>query len=101
MRKDKNKRSVAPSSLTRDFEILNTHGIHARPAALLVKTAAKFACEISVEKDGIVVSAKSIMGLLTLEGHQGAFLKVTAAGTDAKEALDAIEKLMKEDVPED
>ncbi len=66
---------------------------HARPAALLVKTASRFGCDISIEKEGTVVSAKSIMGLLTLEGYQGSVLSFTAVGADAEEALDAIQEL--------
>ena len=75
------------------FEIRNKLGMHARPAALFVKTAALYACSITVEKDGIEVSGKSIMGLLTIEGHQGATLRITAAGEDAEEALKALAEL--------
>jgi len=80
--------------LSREMEILNKFGIHARPAALFVKTAAQFACDITVENSGTSVSGKSIMGLLTLEGHEGSVLRVTARGSDAKEALDALENLV-------
>ena len=80
--------------LMREMEILNRFGIHARPAALFVKTAAQFVCDITVENSGTSVSGKSIMGLLTLEGHEGSVLRVTARGADAKEALDALEDLV-------
>jgi phosphocarrier protein len=66
-----------------------------------VKTAGRFACDILVEKDGSVVSAKSIMGLLTLEGSRGAVLKITATGVDAEAALDALEDLVKQKFFED
>ncbi|MBN1269025.1 MAG: HPr family phosphocarrier protein [Kiritimatiellae bacterium] len=78
----------------REYEIRNKFGIHARPAALFVKTAAKYRSEITVEKDGMKVSGKSIMGLLTIEGYQGAVLRVTATGPDAREALEALGELV-------
>ena len=81
-------------TVVRDLTIINRFGIHARPAALFVKTASQFSADILVEKDGAVVSGKSIMGLLTVEGSKGAVLKITATGTDAEEALDALEKLV-------
>jgi phosphocarrier protein HPr len=80
-------------TLTREFHILNKFGIHARPAALFVKTAGRFTAEITVEKEGLIVSGKSIMGLLTLEGYQGARVKVHATGHDAEAALNALQEL--------
>ena len=94
-------KAAGTSALTRDVTVLNRYGIHARPAALLVKTASRFACEILLEKTGVKVNAKSIMGLLTLEGSRGAVLKVTATGLDAGEALDALEDLVKQKFFED
>lgn len=88
-------------ALARNLTILNRFGIHARPAALFVKTAGRFVSDILVEKDGSVVSAKSIMGLLTLEGSKGAVLKITATGPDAEAALDALEDLVKQKFFED
>jgi phosphocarrier protein len=87
--------------IEREFKILNKFGIHARPAALFVKTVSQFQSEVTVEKDGMMASGKSIMGLLTLEGHQGAVLKVTAVGPDADEALKAIEGLINKKFFED
>jgi len=75
------------------FEVLNEFGIHARPAALLVKTASEFDADIVIENNGAEVSAKSIMGLLTLEGYQGSVLTVRTEGDDALAAMSAIEKL--------
>ena len=91
----------ATKTLARNLTILNRFGIHARPAALFVKTAGQFKSDILVEKDGSIVSAKSIMGLLTLEGSKGAVLKVTATGADAEEALDALADLVKQKFFED
>lgn len=80
-------------NIVREFKVENKYGIHARPAALLVKAAGKFACEILIGRKGSEVSAKSIMGLLTIEGHQGAKLLVQATGEDAEEAMAEIAEL--------
>ena len=85
----------------REVTILNKFGIHARPAALFVKTVSQFQSDVQVDKDGMIASAKSIMGLLTLEGHQGAVLRITATGPDAAEAVAAIEALIKNKFFED
>ncbi len=74
-------------NIVREFEVLNKYGIHARPAALLVKAAGRFSCDIFIGRKGAEVSAKSIMGLLTIEGHQGSRLVVRAVGEDAEAAL--------------
>lgn len=79
--------------ITRNLKVINQYGIHARPAALIVKEAAKYECDIYVEKDDNKVSCKSIMGLMAIEGYPGAELTITAIGKDANEALDAIESL--------
>ena len=81
-------------ALTREFEVLNQYGIHARPAALFVKMASRFDADITVEKDGNSVSGKSIMGLMTLEAGRGSLLRVTASGADGEEALDNLEALI-------
>ncbi len=84
----------AAKSVAREFTIQNKFGIHARPAALFVKTVSRFRSDIAVEREGMTASGKSIMGLLTLEGYRGAVLKVTATGEDAEAALDAIGELI-------
>ena len=81
--------------------IQNRFGIHARPAALFVKTANRFQSEISVEKDNQRVSGKSIIGLMTIEGYQGATLRLMATGVDAAEALDALAELVAQKFFED
>jgi len=86
---------------TREFEILNQYGIHARPAALLVKAATRFDVEITIEKDGNTVSGASIMGLMTLAAGRGTKLKVTAEGEDWEEALDHIQELFERKFDED
>ena len=81
--------------MTKEFLVANKLGIHARPAALFVKTANRFACEIYVEKDGEKVNGKSIMGLLMLAAGPGCKLTVHAQGPDASKALAEIEGLVK------
>ncbi|MEY2428771.1 MAG: phosphocarrier protein HPr [Verrucomicrobiota bacterium] len=81
--------------ITRDFLVSNKLGIHARPAALFVKTANRFTCDIFVEKDGEKVNGKSIMGLMMLAAGPGSKLTVHAEGQDASQALSEIETLLK------
>jgi phosphocarrier protein HPr len=78
----------------REFVIKNRLGLHARAAAQLVKTANRFRSEVTIEKEGIEVNGKSIMGLLMLAAPQGSRIAVTANGTDAEEALNAIGQLI-------
>ena len=88
-------------ALKRDVTVQNRYGIHARPAALLVKTASRFPCEIFIEKNGVKVNAKSIMGLLTLEGNHGARLRLHARGAEALAALEALTELFAQKFFED
>ena len=73
--------------------IRNRAGMHARPAALLVKTASSFVSQISIEKDSERVNGKSIMGVITLGATFNTPLKIIAEGSDEAEAVDAIQKL--------
>src|SRR5512137_2426521 len=82
------------SIMTRDFKVSNKLGIHARPAAMFVKTANRFSCEIFVEKDGEKVNGKSIMGLMMLAAGPGSKLTVHATGHDASQALAELETLI-------
>ncbi len=83
------------TTLTRDFLVVNKLGIHARPAAMFVKTANRFTCDIFVEKDGERVNGKSILGLMMLAAGPGSRLTVHAHGQDASQALAEIETLVK------
>jgi phosphocarrier protein len=74
--------------------ILNKRGLHARAAAKFVKLAAQFAAEVTVVKDGVAVSGRSIMGLMMLAAGPGSELALSAAGPDAVAALDAIAALI-------
>ena len=73
--------------------IRNRAGMHARPAALLVKTASSFSSQISIEKDSERVNGKSIMGVITLGATYNTPLKIIADGPDEIAALDALQKL--------
>ena len=84
---------MAEATIVKKFKVMNEYGIHARPAALLVKAAGKYECEILIEKDGNKVSCKSIMGLMTIEGFPGSILQVSASGSDAQDAIAEIEEL--------
>ena len=84
---------MAEKTMVKKFKVLNEYGIHARPAALLVKAAGKYECEIFIEKDGNKVSCKSIMGLMTIEGYPGSIMQVSTSGGDAEEAMAEIEEL--------
>ena len=89
--------------LTREMKLLNKYGMHVRPAGLFAKLASRYDCDVEVEKDGNLVSGKSIMALMTLEAVCGTVLKVTASGAQAKEALDELEALVgrKFDIPDE
>lgn len=89
------------TAVTAEFTIQNQYGIHARPAALFVKTASRFDADITVEKGGSKVSGKSIMGLLTLEASYGSVLKITADGPDAEDAMAEIGALIEGKFDED
>jgi phosphocarrier protein HPr len=65
----------------------NKYGLHARPATLIAQTAKPFESSISLEKDGTIVDAKSIFGMLTLAAEAGSKLTITAEGSDAEEAV--------------
>ena len=78
---------------TKEITVSNKLGIHARPAALFVKTANRFACDIFVEKDGEKINGKSIMGLMMLAAGRGSKVKFIASGDDAPQMLAELEAL--------
>jgi phosphocarrier protein HPr len=81
--------------MTKELVVSNKLGIHARPAALFVKTANRFTCDVFVEKDGEKVNGKSIMGLMMLAAGPGSKLLIHAEGPDAAKAIVEIESLLK------
>ena len=76
------------------FTIRNRLGLHARAAALLVKTANGFNANIMIEKDGVEVNGKSIMGILMLAASRGTKITLRVEGNDASEALQTLGKLI-------
>ena len=89
--------------ITREMKLLNKYGMHVRPAGLFAKLASRYDADIEVEKDGNVVSGKSIMALMTLEAVCGTTLKVSASGPQAQEALDELAALVERrfDIPDE
>ncbi|TWT92443.1 HPr family phosphocarrier protein [Stieleria varia] len=79
--------------LSRTVVVRNYQGLHARPADMLVRLANQHQSQIMIGRGGEAVDCKSILSLLTLGAAQGTELFVTAQGTDAQRALDAIEAL--------
>jgi phosphocarrier protein HPr len=87
--------------LTKTFEIKNKLGMHARAAAKLVQVGTKFKCGVFFEKDGQEVNGKSLLGILTLGCPQGSHLIVRTEGIDAREAMDALGRLIEDKFGED
>ncbi len=80
--------------MERSVTIVNKNGLHARPAAELVKTASRFQSEITMVRDDLEVNGKSIMGVMMLAAECGAELLVRADGPDAEQAVSAIAELV-------
>ena len=80
--------------ISRDIEIKNKLGLHARAAAKLVHTAARFKSDIKVRKGDEEVDGKSILGILLLAAGRGSVVTIRADGDDERDALDAVEKLI-------
>jgi phosphocarrier protein HPr len=77
-----------------EMTIVNSLGLHARPAAQLVRLASSFQSEVHLEKDGFSVNGKSIMGVMMLAAECGSTVTVRADGPDAEAALAAISELV-------
>jgi phosphocarrier protein HPr len=78
----------------RTVQIVNKNGIHARPAAEIVKLAARYKSDITVVRDDLEVNGKSIMGVMMLAAECGSTVELRAEGPDASEALDALSNLI-------
>ena len=78
----------------RSVQIVNRNGLHARPAAEIVKAAAKFKSDITIVRDDVEVNGKSIMGVMMLAAEFGSTLQLRADGPDADQALDTLAKLV-------
>lgn len=86
-----------------EIKIVITHkvGLHARPAAIFVKTANKFSSDIQVTKDDRTVNAKSILSVLTLGANQGSEITLHAEGEDADAALEELVALIEDNFGEE
>jgi phosphocarrier protein len=78
----------------RTVKIENRYGLHARPAAEFVKLSSRFSAKVTVEKDGLEVNGKSIMGVMMLAAECGSSLTITAVGEDATDAVNALASLV-------
>jgi phosphocarrier protein len=78
----------------RSVQIVNKNGLHARPAAEIVKAASKFNADITITRDDLEVNGKSIMGVMMLAAEYGSTVMLRATGPDADKAIDALSKLI-------
>jgi phosphocarrier protein len=88
------KKAEDAEFMTKELVVLNKSGIHARPAAMFVKTANRFGSDIFVEKDGEKINGKSIMGLMMLAAGPGSKVTLHAKGDDAAAAINELEALV-------
>ena len=86
--------SKPDTKITKQIEIVNKLGMHARPCSKFVRLAGQFKSDVWVEKDAEQVNGKSIMGLMMLAAGNGSRLTIICDGPDAVEALAALEKLI-------
>jgi phosphocarrier protein HPr len=82
--------------IEREATIVNQDGLHARPAARIVKLANTFEAEIELSKDGVEVNGKSIMGVMMLAAECGSSITIRANGPDAEQAVEALATLVAE-----
>jgi phosphocarrier protein HPr len=87
------KNTTSPATHTKELLVQNKMGIHARPAAMIVRVTNKFKSEVLVEKDEEQVNGKSIMGLMMLAAAKGSKVKFIATGDDAPAMLTELEAL--------
>jgi phosphocarrier protein len=80
--------------IEREAKIVNQEGLHARPAAKIVRLASSFDSDIELLKDGLAVNGKSIMGVMMLAAECGSSIVVRADGPDAEQAVEAITQLV-------
>ncbi|HEY6626987.1 MAG TPA: HPr family phosphocarrier protein [Ignavibacteriaceae bacterium] len=76
--------------IERTVKIVNKAGLHTRPAATIVKMAAKFKCEFFISRDGMSINGKSIIGVMTLAAEEGAELVLSFNGEDEEQAANEI-----------
>ena len=84
-----------------EVQIVNKYGLHARPAAELVKLANRFASDVWIRKEDTEVSGKSIMGVMMLAAECGSTVEIRARGDDSQAAVDALAQLVQNRFGED
>lgn len=87
--------------ITKELEIINKLGLHARAAAKFVNTANRFEADISVTRNGRTINGKSIMGLMMLAAAQGSHISVSINGTDEQQAMQSLADLISQRFKED
>jgi len=80
--------------IERQATIVNQEGLHARPAARIVRLASSFTAAIELSKDGLDVNGKSIMGVMMLAAECGSEITIRADGPDAEQAVQALAELV-------
>ncbi|MCK4353567.1 HPr family phosphocarrier protein [candidate division WOR-3 bacterium] len=80
--------------LEKEMTIINTLGIHARPAAMIVKVAGKYKSTVVITKDGIEANGRSIMDILMLEAEKGSKINIIVDGEDERDVFDAVVELV-------
>lgn len=88
-------------SISRDIEIINKLGLHARAAAQLVQLASGFSSHIEIEKDGKKINGKSIMGVMMLAASKGSTITLYADGEDEQDSIDRLTQLINNRFNED
>lgn len=92
---------VTNHCIKKELLLNNKLGIHARPAAMFIKIANRFSCDVFVEKDGERVNGKSVMGLMMLAAGPGSLITVYASGPDAAQCINELERLVTSNFGED
>jgi phosphotransferase system HPr (HPr) family protein len=85
---------MSENSYSRTVTIVNSQGLHLRPAKLFVEVASKFRSQVEVIKDDLRIDGKSILSILTLGAAQGSQIRLAADGPDSHAAVDALAKLV-------
>jgi phosphocarrier protein HPr len=88
------KTNARGQKVEKEIAIVNRLGLHARPAAMFVRIASRYRCEVWVAKEEEEINGKSIMGLMMLAAGQGSKLRIRCDGPDAEKALEELEGLI-------
>ena len=92
---------MSDQTAERRVRLVNSQGLHMRPADMLVRVAIRFSSEVQIGKDDQLVDGKSILSILTLAAEQGTELRIVAMGEDAGKAVDALAELIENGFVED